>query len=161
MNRAGTGRASVAQAIDSATSLHQSARMTHRLEIRVYYEDTDFAGVVYYANYLRFIERGRTEALRALGIDQSQLREETGIVFVVSRLEIAYRAPARFDDILTVETRTTRVRAASLEMEQVVRRGREPIAEARVVVGVIGPSGRPVRLPPEVREALDRMAGSE
>jgi YbgC/YbaW family acyl-CoA thioester hydrolase len=78
--------------------------MTDRFPVRVYYEDTDLAGIVYYANYLKFIERGRTEFVRARGIDQAALREETGIVFAVRRVEADYLAPARFGDDLSVET---------------------------------------------------------
>jgi YbgC/YbaW family acyl-CoA thioester hydrolase len=76
----------------------------HRLTLRVYYEDTDLAGIVYYANYLRFIERARTEWVRELGIDQGRLKAEAGIVFAVRRVEVDYIAPARFDDVLEVET---------------------------------------------------------
>ena len=88
----------------------------HRHALRVYYEDTDLAGIVYYANYLKFLERGRTEALRALGIDQGRLKAETGLVFAVTRVVLDYRRPARFDDWLEVETRVTALRAASVRM---------------------------------------------
>ena len=128
--------------------------MTHRLTIRVYYEDTDLAGVVYYANYLRFIERARTEALRDLGIDQAALKRDRGLVFVVRRLTIDYLAPARFDDMLEVRTRITRLRGASLEMAQEVWRGAECLCRAAVSVACIDAAGRPRRLPGEVREAL-------
>ena len=78
--------------------------MPHSLSLRVYYEDTDLAGIVYYANYLKFIERGRSEWVRALGIDQGALRRDTGIVFAVRHLEADYLRPAVFDDWLTVTT---------------------------------------------------------
>ena len=79
--------------------------MTHRFACRVYYEDTDLAGIVYYANYLKFIERARSEWVRDLGVDQIDLRARQGLVFAVRRIEADYLSPARFDDVLQVETR--------------------------------------------------------
>jgi acyl-CoA thioester hydrolase len=125
--------------------------MTHRLTLRVYYEDTDLAGVVYYANYLRFIERGRSEALRDLGIDQVALKRDLGLVFVVRRLTIDYLAPAVFDDVLEVRTRITRLRGASLEMAQEVWRGADCLSRAPVTVACMDATGRPQRLPGDVR----------
>ena len=90
--------------------------------VRVYYEDTDAAGVVFYANYLRFMERGRTEWLRALGYEQDRLREREGIVFAVRRVSLEYLAPARFNDLLTVRSAVSALRGASLEFEQSVLR---------------------------------------
>ncbi len=135
--------------------------MTHRLTIRVYCEDTDLAGVVYYANYLRFIERGRTEALRDLGIDQAALKRDRGLVFVVRRLTIDYLAPAVFDDLLEVRTRIARLRGASLEMAQEVWRGDDCLIRAAVTVACMDGAGRPQRLPGDVREALGGLAGGE
>ncbi|GMG83346.1 tol-pal system-associated acyl-CoA thioesterase [Paralimibaculum aggregatum] len=132
--------------------------MIHRMEIRVYYEDTDLAGVVYYANYLKFLERGRTEALRMLGVDQSRLKAEAGLVFVVTRVEIDYRRPALFDDQVTVETALARRGAARIVMDQRVLRGAALLAEARVSLACMTAEGRPTRLPPEIGEALDRFA---
>lgn len=126
----------------------------HRLDIRVYYEDTDLAGIVYYANYLRFLERGRTEALRAGGIDQSALKAERGLVFAVRRVTIDYLRPARFDDVLTVETALESCRGASVTMRQAVTRGPERLVEAGVTVACMTGAGRPARLPPEVRAVL-------
>ena len=128
--------------------------MTHRLTLRVYYEDTDLAGVVYYANYLRFIERARTEALRDLRIDQIALKRDRGLVFVVRRLTIDYLAPARFDDLLEVRTRITRLRGASIEMAQEVWRGEVCLCRAAVTVACIDAAGRPQRLPGEVPDRL-------
>ena len=135
--------------------------MTHQITIRVYYEDTDLAGVVYYANYLRFIERGRSEALRDLGIDQAALKRDLGLVFVVRRLTIDYLAPALFDDLLEVRTRVIRLRGASLEMAQEVRRGAACLSRAAVTVACIDGAGRPQRLPGDVRDRLGRLAGGE
>jgi acyl-CoA thioester hydrolase len=127
---------------------------THRLEVRVYYEDTDLAGVVYYANYLKFMERGRTEALRAGGVDQSRLKAETGVVFLVTRVEVDYRAPAVFDDLLTVETEAVEIGRASVLVAQRVLRGERMLAEGRVRLAAVGADGRPARLPPQVSAAL-------
>ncbi|MDO5622250.1 MAG: tol-pal system-associated acyl-CoA thioesterase [Paracoccus sp. (in: a-proteobacteria)] len=121
--------------------------MTHRIQIRVYYEDTDLAGIVYYANYLRFIERARTEWVRGLGIDQSRLKAETGVVFAVRRVEADYLSPARFDDLLTVTTAPEVVRPASITVLQSVLRGEQELFRARVTLAALGPNMRPVRLP--------------
>ena len=125
----------------------------HTLSLRVYYEDTDMAGVVYYANYLRFIERGRSDALRDLGIDQSAMKDD-GAVFVVRRVVADYVAPARFDDVLQVRTSTDWVKGASCEMAQSVWRDQTKLFAARVTIACMGLDGRPRRLPTEVREAL-------
>lgn len=132
--------------------------MKHRLPVRVYYEDTDLAGVVYYANYLRFIERGRTEALRDLGIDQARLKSERGLVFVVTRVEVDYRAPARFDDSLTVTTALETRTAARAVLAQTVERDARVLAAARVTLACMGADGRPVRLAGVIGDALDRLA---
>jgi len=130
----------------------------HTLTLRVYYEDTDLAGVVYYANYLKFIERGRTEALRALGVDQPALKE-AGLVFVVRRLVADYLAPARFDDLLEVQTVTRRVGGASVEMRQEVLRGGVVLFRAEVQIACIhAESGAPSRLPTEIRKRLREIA---
>ncbi len=100
--------------------------MTHRFDIRVYWEDTDAGGIVYYANYLRFLERGRTEALRAAGIDQGVVRAEHGVIFVVRRAGIDWLAPARLDDLLQVETHVTGVGGASATLAQAIRRRPAP-----------------------------------
>ena len=121
--------------------------------LRVYYEDTDMAGIVYYANYLRYIERGRSEALRTAGIDQIALKA-AGLVFVVRRVVADYLSPARFDDVLTVTTETTTTRPASLIMQQAVLRGAHPLFTAEVTVACMSLDGRPRRLPPEVRSRL-------
>lgn len=127
----------------------------HRLEIRVYYEDTDFSGFVYHAGYLRFMERGRTELLRALGVTQSVLqREAEGLVFVVARLTIDYLRPGRMDDVLGVETAVIEARGPLVRLRQAVKRGDEVLVTAEVtVVAVRG--GRPVRLPASLKAAFD------
>jgi len=126
---------------------------THRLPIRVYYEDTDFSGVVYHASYLRFLERGRTEILRAGGVDQSMLHAEGNLFFAVRRMTIDYLRPARMDDILTVETRTSEVRGATLDVEQRILREEEVLVTAQVLVASLA-GGRPVRIPDSLRLRL-------
>jgi acyl-CoA thioester hydrolase len=129
--------------------------VTHQVAVRVYYEDTDLAGIVYYANYLKFIERARTEFVRGLGVDQGRLRAERGIVFAVRRVEADYLRPAKFDDELMVATEVLALGGARIELSQEVLRGAERLFAARVVLVCITDDGNPVRLPPEIRAALD------
>lgn len=119
----------------------------HRLSLRVYYEDTDLAGVVYYANYLRFIERARTEWARERGVDQGRLREEAGLVFAVRRVEADYLRPARFDDLLEVRTEVAEATGARLLLTQEVWRGEDRLFAARVVLAAMDAAGRPRRIP--------------
>ena len=128
--------------------------MTHRLPVRVYYEDTDLGQVVYYANYLRFIERGRSELLREAGIDQVRMKDEAGLVFAVRRVEADYLSPAKFDDLLTVRTRITGETGARIAMAQEVLRDGTVLFRAEVVVACLTPTGKPARLPAEIRSAL-------
>ena len=126
----------------------------HRLPIRVYYEDTDLAGIVYYANYLRFTERARTELLRAAGIDQSALKDATGVVFAVRRVEADYIAPARFDDLLEVVTSLDTLGGARAVLTQDILRDGETLFASRVTLVALTADGRPTRLPHAVRVAL-------
>ena len=128
--------------------------MTHKLPIRVYYEDTDMAGIVYYANYLRYIERARSDWVRGLGIDQRALKEDEGLVFAVRRVEADYLLPAKLDDELTVMTEVTAVTAARLIMDQKVMRGKEELFHAVVTVVMINDTGHPARLPAIIRLLL-------
>ncbi|MGR3712787.1 MAG: tol-pal system-associated acyl-CoA thioesterase [Shimia sp.] len=127
--------------------------MIYTLPIRVYYEDTDMAGIVYYANYLRFIERGRSEWVREIGMDQLKMKEG-GIVFAVRRVECDYLGSAVLDDMLTVETKVANVTAARLEMEQWVKRGEELLFHALVTVVCMNEMGQPVRLPADIRQMV-------
>jgi acyl-CoA thioester hydrolase len=122
--------------------------------IRVYYEDTDLAGIVYYANYLRYIERGRSDWVRCVGINQNEMKTRDGVVFAVRRVEADYCAPARFDDELIVETQTQSVSAARLVMQQDVRRGSDLLFSAIVTIVCIAENGKPVRLPANIRLML-------
>lgn len=124
--------------------------MTHRFDLRVYYEDTDLAGIVYYANYLRFIERARSEWVRELGIDQAAMKAE-GTVFAVRRVEADYLQPASYDDELTVLTTVQTTTPARLVLDQHVMRGADTLFEAVVTIVAIGPNGAPVRLPAAIR----------
>ncbi len=124
---------------------------SHRLALRVYYEDTDFSGRVYHASYLRFLERGRTEWLRAQGFEQRALADGAAIVFAVRRLEIDFLKPALMDDLLTVETRIAAVGGASIVFAQAALRGEETLVRAAVSVAALS-GGRPARLPRTMRE---------
>ena len=124
----------------------------HRLMARVYYADTDFSGVVYHARYLEFFERGRSDFLRLAGIHHTELadgRHGEKLVWVVRRMEIDFRAPARIDDILTVETRTETVSGARIFMAQQLKRGEELLVEAKVEAAIVSEGGRPRRFPKE------------
>ncbi|NBZ87310.1 tol-pal system-associated acyl-CoA thioesterase [Stagnihabitans tardus] len=120
--------------------------MTHSFTCRVYYEDTDLAGIVYYANYLKFIERARSEWVRAQGIDQVALKAQ-GLVFAVRRLVADYLKPARFDDLLTIETSETARSPARLVLTQTVLRDTTPLFVAEVTLVCLTDKGTPTRLP--------------
>lgn len=122
--------------------------------VRVYWEDTDAGGLVYHANYLRFAERGRSEMLRRLGIDQERLRQDGGTILVVRRSTIDFIAPARLDDELIVATRLAGQAGASLDLDQEIRRERTVLVRVVSRIACLGPSGRPARLPPALRTAL-------
>ena len=128
--------------------------MAHTFPIRVYYEDTDMAGIVYYANYLRYIERARSDWVRGLGIDQNAMRRDDGVVFAVRRVEADYHQPAKFDDELEVRTTVTTVTGARLVMGQQVLRGEELIFSAQVTIVCINETGHPARLPANIRLML-------
>ena len=124
----------------------------HVLTQRVYYEDTDFSGVVYHARYLHFLERGRTDFLRCLGVEQAKLHaaEGDGLAFVVHRMEIDFKGSARMDDVLTILTRSENAAGAKLVLDQEVRMGERRLILARVTVAVVNRAGRPRRLPTEL-----------
>ena len=124
--------------------------MTHQFPLRVYYEDTDLAGIVYYANYLKFIERARSEWVRGLGVDQVAMKVD-GIVFAVRRVEADYIAPAHYDDELVVDTSVDKLTGARLVVRQVVRRADQVLFDALVTIVAIGSAGKPARLPAAIR----------
>ncbi len=127
--------------------------MTHTYPVRVYYEDTDMGGVVYHANYLKFIERARSDYVRQLGNDQNAMRD-AGIVWVVRRIEADYLAAAKFEDELVVETEVESVSGVRLSMAQVVKRGEDEIFRATVTAVCMNAQGKPVRLPAEIRALM-------
>ena len=123
--------------------------------VRVYWEDTDAGGVVYYANYLKFLERARSEWLRGLGFEQDELREREGVVFVVRRVEIDYLAPARFNDALDVSVEPGATGRASLTVTQTIRRGPTRLAWANVKLACVeAVSFKPVRIPTSILHAV-------
>jgi acyl-CoA thioester hydrolase len=126
----------------------------HAFPVRVYYEDTDLAGIVYYANYLRFIERARTEWARALGVDQVELKARDGIVLAVRRVEADYLAPARFDDVLEVRTVLQAVTGVRVVLGQSVWRGGQRLFDAVVTLVALHDDGRAARLPAGLRAAI-------
>jgi len=132
----------------------------HILPLRVYYEDTDAVGIVYYANWLRFLERGRTEMLRLLGQEHSALRAEKGINWIVRRCAIDYLKPARLDDAIEIVTCCGELKGASLHMVQEARHGAALLVRAELVIACMAPNGRPTRLPIEIRQALQTVAPS-
>lgn len=128
--------------------------MSHKYPIRVYYEDTDMGGIVYHANYLKYIERARSDWVKSLGIDQNNMREVDGLIFAVRRVEAEYLAPAQYDDELEVETRTQSVTGARLVMDQMVRRGADLLFSAQITIVCINQAGQPARLPANIRRML-------
>ena len=119
-----------------------------KYQIRVFYEDTDFSGYVYHANYLKYCERARSDYLRVIGVDQNAMFAESQ-AFVVRRMDCEFLRPAKFEDVLEVETRLIEMRGARLELAQLVKRGADKIFSAKVTVAVIGKNGRPQRIPKE------------
>jgi acyl-CoA thioester hydrolase len=132
----------------------------HCFAVRVYFEDTDLSGIVYHANYLRFMERARSDMLRCAGIDQRAAMETGGGYYAVHDLSIIYRRPAHLDDALLVKSRVVNVRAAACEIAQDIWRGGDRLTEGRVTAAFLGMDGRPKRQPKEWREAFERLAAS-
>lgn len=126
----------------------------HAISVRVYYEDTDFSGVVYHASYLRFMERGRTELIRDLGIEQRELFDgDAELGFAVRRMLIDFVRPAVMDDLLTIETKPTLARGATMELDQRILRGEEVLVTAQVKVACVG-GGKARRIPDVLRHRL-------
>ena len=128
---------------------------SHKLPVRVYHEDTDAGGVVFYANYLKFMERGRTEWLRALGVSQHALAKTERRGFVVTRLDMQYRSPARLDDLLEINSKVTRLGRASLHFTQFVNRNGELLASGNIEIGCIDVDTlKPAALPTDLYRHL-------
>ena len=129
----------------------------HHFPLRVYFEDTDVAGIVYYANYLRFMERARSDLLRLIGVDQRGALEAGEGVYAVADVAIRYKAPAKLADELVVVTEVQAVRAASVLIHQQVMRGREVLTDATVTAAFLSPEGRPKRQPRAWVEMFERL----
>jgi acyl-CoA thioester hydrolase len=125
----------------------------HVLPVRVYYEDTDFSGTVYHGSYVRFLERGRSDFLRCVGVSHAEL-SVAGLHFAVSEMTLSFRRAARIDDIVDVVTKVAEMTGARVVLDQSLRRGDEALVEARVTVALVDRSGRPRRFPDKIREAL-------
>lgn len=129
-----------------------------RLDIRVYYEDTDAGGIVYYANYLKFFERARTEWLRGLGVHQSDVAEQIQRLFVVKKVEIQYCKPARLDDLVSVRSRITRIGAATIDFEQRAMLDGELLCHSTIqIVCVDANTLRPSKLDSDLRTLLEKV----
>jgi tol-pal system-associated acyl-CoA thioesterase len=133
---------------------------THRLQVRVYWEDTDAGGIVYHSNYLNFAERGRTEMVRHLGLKQSDLAAEgKGFVFAVRHMDVDFLKPARLDDLLEVESTLTQVGGATMEVQQIISRLDDGVELVRLHVRLafISLDGRPVRIPADLKTSLQAL----
>lgn len=133
---------------------HARPALEHVFPLRVYYEDTDAAGIVYYANYLKFAERARTEMLRSRGFDHRRLDARDGVVFAVRACSADYLLPARLDDALEVHTRVTHIGGATLEADQDIKREDAVLTRLKVRLACINQAGRPVRIPAAIRAAF-------
>ncbi len=138
-----------------------SGAPVHCWPIRVYYEDTDAGGIVYYANYLKFAERARTEMMRELGTSHSEMTRTEGLSFAVARCEVDYLKSARLDDLLEVRTRIVEVGGATLDALQVIRRSEDEVARLKVRLACLNRDGRAKRIPASLRAALSRFQQSE
>ncbi|WP_020594400.1 tol-pal system-associated acyl-CoA thioesterase [Kiloniella laminariae] len=142
--------------------LPQSGRIEkglHRFPVRVYYEDTDNAQIVYHANYLKFAERARTEILRLVGLEQTELSKRFGLFFAVKDCFVTFARPARLDDLLEVRSRITVIKGASLSFEQVIMFGDAEIARCDIRIACVDERGGPARIPAEVRQAFTSILG--
>lgn len=133
----------------------------HVLPLRVYYEDTDASGIVYYANHLKFVERARTEMLRRLGMDHPVLLEHFGLVFTVRRCVADYRAPARLDDLLEVRTRLVRLGGASIDLLQDVTRDGATLVRIELRLALLDRHMRPARVPTRLRDLLRPLRSTD
>lgn len=128
--------------------------ITYDFPVRIYYDDTDAGGVVYYANYLKFAERARTEYLRSLGFENSKIRQDFGIIIVVKSVEADYLSPARLDDFLTIQTRLLSVKNTSFIMEQKAIKNEVCIFNMTIVLVCVNEDGRPTKMPEPLKESF-------
>lgn len=143
--------------VDDAPLSGRIVEGTHVFPVRVHWEDTDAGGIVYHASHLRFMERGRSEMLRVIGVDQTSLKQTHGINYVVARMEIDYHAPGLFDMALHVLTTVVRLGPARLELQQVIASGEQVLAKAFVRCAGIGSDGKPRAAPDSIRAAFAPM----
>ncbi|HKJ82438.1 MAG TPA: tol-pal system-associated acyl-CoA thioesterase [Mariprofundaceae bacterium] len=129
---------------------------SHTFPVRIYYEDTDHGGVVYYANYLKFMERARTELLRDRGIELDELEDTESVMFAVTEAHVFYRAPALFNDAIDVETRLTELKGVRLAFRQRILRNDEILVEGEIRLACIDRDGKPKRIPSSVSEIMER-----
>lgn len=129
----------------------------HVTPIRVYYEDTDAGGIVYYANYLKFAERARSEMMRQVGIESSQVMQEHGVALTVKTCHVDYKKPARLDDELEVHSRITKIGGASLFGEQHIKKDGQDMVVIDIKLACMAMDGKPARLPKGVRTSLDKL----
>lgn len=142
------------------TALNSTTAPAHSFSIRVYYEDTDAGGIVYYANYLKFAERARTEMLREAGFHHTAMMEGPGLMLAVRRVTADYLKPAKLDDALDVTTLVRGLGAATVDLDQTIRRGGDELCRVQVTIACIGRDGRPARLPSEMRAVLNPLIQS-
>ena len=131
---------------------------TFSFPVRIYFEDTDSGGVVYHSNYLKFMERARTEWLRSIGIDQRHLKHEELIMFVVHRIDIQYKLPARFNDDLVVKSELLEIGSSKIEFRQMIYRDAEMLIDAHVDIACIDSEKfKPVRIPSTVKQTMESL----
>jgi acyl-CoA thioester hydrolase len=136
------------------SALNTAAAVAHHFPIRVYYEDTDAGGIVYYANYLKFAERARTEMLREAGFHHTAMMQGEGLMLAVRRATADYLRPAKLDDALDIATSVVGLGAATIELDQSIRREGQELCRVVVTIACVGRDGRPARLPAALRAAL-------
>ena len=122
---------------------------------KIYYEDTDAGGVVYYANYLKFLERARSEAIYSLGLSNKEILDKEGVIIIVKSCNIEYKQPAKFEDEIEIISNITEVKNSSFKMHQVIKRKSDIISEAEVVLVTINAKGKPVRIPMLLKKLID------
>ena len=122
---------------------------------KIYYEDTDAGGVVYYANYLKFLERARSEAIYSLGLSNKEILDKEGVMIIVKSCNIEYKKPAKFEDEIEIISNITDVKNSSFKMHQVIKRKSDIISEAEVVLVTINAKGKPVRIPMLLKKLID------
>ncbi|HID37772.1 MAG TPA: tol-pal system-associated acyl-CoA thioesterase [Ghiorsea sp.] len=141
---------------DQMNAAKMDAIKVSSLDVRIYYEDTDAGGVVYHANYLKYMERGRTEALRDLGFEQRNLKQDEDMVFALTRTDIRYRRPAMLDDLLTVQSELMVAKGAKMVFKQSIYRGETLLVDADITLACINTSGRPKRIPKAILVRLEQ-----